>query len=164
MGRTASWPKNWPSALASLNRSRAPEAATVVLRRDESFDVSVVPLVSRSPAGLGLSHPLNANLDGGEDSDNDAGKEDDDLEGRDAPEAVERLRGDNEVSDRVNDDGGQGCIRNVEKDSREKIDGKKDDNAGNDASKRRAHACFRFDGGSRERSSRGVATKEGTEA
>lgn len=113
---------------------------------------------------LDLSHPLDANLDCGEDSDDNTGKEDDDLEGRDAPETVERLRGDNEISDRVDDNGRQGCIRDVEEDGREEIDGEKDDDAGNDASKWRAHAGLCFDGGSRERSSRGVATEEGTES
>ena len=118
----------------------------MVLRREKGSGISAAPRVDE----FDLYNPLDANLDCCKDGDNDTGEEDDNLEGRDTPEPVERLGSDDEISDGVDDDSCQRCIRDVEEDGREKVDGEEDDDAGNDTGQRRAYSSLRLDGCSRE--------------
>jgi hypothetical protein len=63
----------------------------------------------------------------------------------------------------VDDDSRKWCVGNVEENSREGVDGEQDNQSRDDTSERGAHTGFRFDGRSRERTSRWISSEKGPE-
>jgi hypothetical protein len=102
-------------------------------------------------------------LDRAEDGNKNTGEEDDNLDGRDAPELVDDLGRSDDISDSVDDDTGKTCIRDVEEDGSKGVESKQDDNSSNDTSEGSSDTSLGLDGSSGERSSSGVSSKEGTE-
>ncbi|TKW52537.1 hypothetical protein CTA1_13432 [Colletotrichum tanaceti] len=123
--------------------------------------------------GLGEAHEeegergahgqVDAVLDVGEDGEQDAGEEDEDLEGRHLPELVDDLGGRDEVADGVDDEAGEGGHGDVEEDGGQGVEGQQDDDGGEDAGEGGADAGLGLDGGAGEGSGGRVGAEEGAE-
>lgn len=106
---------------------------------------------------------VDAVFDRGEDSHQNTSQEDDNFEGRHAPELEDDGERRDDIADGVDDDGRKSCVGNVKEESRQSIQSQQNDNRSDDTGKGRAHTGLGLDGGTREGSSGGIGTEEGTE-
>lgn len=99
-------------------------------------------------------------LNVGEDSDEDTSKEDDDLMGSNTPELEDGLGRGDDITDGVDNDGGESRVGNVEEEGCQGIECEQDDNGSDDTSKRGADTSLGLDGSTGERSSGRVGAQE----
>lgn len=106
---------------------------------------------------------VDAVLDGRENSHQHTGQEDDDLDGRHAPELEDDSQRRDDVAHGVDNHGSECGVGDVEEDRREGIQSQQHDNGRDDSRKGRADAGLGLDGGSREGSGRGICAQKGAQ-
>lgn len=89
-------------------------------------------------------------LDRAEDSNKNTGEEDDDLDGRDAPELVNDLRRSDDVSDGVDDHTSKTRVGNVEEDGGKGVESEQDNNGSDDTGEGSTDTSLGLDGSSGE--------------
>lgn len=87
---------------------------------------------------------IDACLDILEDGDDDSGQENDHLDWAYHPELVHCLRRGDQITHGMDDDSGEGCLRNIKEYSSESIDCKQDKHSGDDPGKGSTNSSFRF--------------------
>ncbi|TLD12353.1 uncharacterized protein PgNI_02921 [Pyricularia grisea] len=80
---------------------------------------------------------VDAVFDGGEDGDDDTDKEYHYFDRRHAPELVQGIRGRDQITDGVDNDGSERCTGDVEKDGWQDVDGQQHHDGSDDSRKRR---------------------------
>ena len=106
---------------------------------------------------------LDTNFDRPKDRTNHSRKVNDHLWRRHLPPVIQGFGRGDEVTDGMNDDSRQGCIRNVEEKRGKGIDGEKDNKGRDDASQGCSHTRFRLDGRSGETTRCRISPKERAE-
>lgn len=106
---------------------------------------------------------VDAVLDGGKDSHQDTGQEDDDLDGRHAPELEDDTERRDDVAHGVDNHGSECGVGDVKEDGCEGIQSQEHNNGGNNTSKGRADAGLGLDGGTGEGSGCGICAQEGAQ-
>lgn len=89
-------------------------------------------------------------LDRAEDGNKNTGEEDDDLNGRDAPELVNDLGGSDDISDSVDDNTSKTRVGDVEEDSGKGVESEQDNNGSDDTSEGSTDTSLGLDGSSGE--------------
>jgi len=107
---------------------------------------------------------VDAVLDAGKDCHKDSRKEDEDLEWGYPPELVHGVGWCDQVSYGVNNDGSECGVWNVPKHSGEGVNCEQHNDSCYDTGEGSSHSSLGLNGGSRERSSRWVSSKERTKA
>lgn len=106
---------------------------------------------------------VDAIFNGRKDRHQDTGQEDDDLDGRHAPELEDDSQRRDDVAHGVDNHGGECGVGDVVEESGEGIQSQEHDNGRDDAGKRRADAGLGLDGGTGEGSGRGICAQEGAQ-
>lgn len=103
---------------------------------------------------------VDTNLDGGEDGDKHTNKEDDRIQGRDAPKLVDGVWWGDEIAHRMDDDTREGCLGDVKEHSGQGVDGKQHDDCSNATGQGSSHSRLGLDGSPGKGSGGRVGTQE----
>ena len=106
---------------------------------------------------------VNAVLDGGEDGHENTDEENEDFEGRNEPELIDSVGGRDEITDSMDNDGGEGGVWDIVENGRQSIDGQQNHDSGDNTGEGSAHTGLRLNSGTTERACSGVSTKEGAQ-